>query len=421
MKIPVPGNRRLGTSCLSSDIFIEHTEDCAENIVSLCCSFESGVEQADNAIMNSEENVLHAVVSITGALWAKIGVNAQPSLNIGFALNKTELKSTSTTTRTSGRPDETIYEQQFLVSVGEHKAAADQLSDAWSEIPLKMKSYNVVEYGSVIKYLPVYVAAGNLMEFGVVNVVSKEVHKLGPCNIKSSSKRADLIRQSINCLRYLSTLYDHIPRACGRAFETDGRIRFYKDYVEKDILETDTAPDDLYKLLGEGNVPCAAKVEKKRNRLIVTPLGIKIGKLGERLTRCEMLTAVRCVLKCLASLHASNFVHRDIRWPNIIRVYYFDDSGETVVSCTYKVIDFEFAAVNDLELKVQGHWFIDKLGKDNYKKIHDLKQVGKLIADWTTTTTTVIPRDLSAFVAYLESDITATQALEYLNNIKFQD
>lgn len=54
-------------------------------------------------------------------------------------------------------------------------------------------------------------------------------------------------------------------------------------------------------------------------------------------THSELKTAITCVLKFLIDFHNKGFVHRDLRWPNVLK----DNNGD------YFVIDFEAAKVNE--------------------------------------------------------------------------
>jgi len=64
-------------------------------------------------------------------------------------------------------------------------------------------------------------------------------------------------------------------------------------------------------------------------------------------------------------------------------VFAFSDDGTSVVSCTYKVIDFECADTPGKKLTGSNHWFLAHIPEDElYEKKHDLMQVGLLIQDW---------------------------------------
>jgi hypothetical protein len=123
-----------------------------------------------------------------------------------------------------------------------------------------MKSYNVVEYGETSRYLQVYVAAGDFMQFGLVDVVSKSVTKLTLYDTRIPGQRAAFLRCSINCVRYIATIARFAPSVSQAAFAQLGRITLYIDYVKKSIQSTDTAPTALYILLASGEGPCCTIV-----------------------------------------------------------------------------------------------------------------------------------------------------------------
>jgi serine/threonine protein kinase len=88
------------------------------------------------------------------------------------------------------------------------------------------------------------------------------------------------------------------------------------------IEECHPAPGPVYALLGsEAGISGAVRVEKKRARkanrskLIITP--ICLPELPK--TEAELRSAVGFVLTALVSLHYINYVHRDIRWENVLK------------------------------------------------------------------------------------------------------
>ena len=60
-------------------------------------------------------------------------------------------------------------------------------------------------------------------------------------------------------------------------------------------------------------------------------------------TLTELKIALRCVLEFLVDLHANNYVHRDLRWPNILRN----------LDGSWFVIDLETAGPNNQYLLTQ--------------------------------------------------------------------
>jgi len=112
--------------------------------------------------------------------------------------------------------------------------------------------------------------------------------------------------------------------------------------------------------------------------------------------------AVRCVLRAISAFHARGFVHRDVRWPNVLRDP--SDGGSLL-------IDFELAAPAGEPLPEQFHGSSsmppEARGGGAYGPSGDVWQVGQLVRAWAQR-----PRlggvGLSpatvAFVARLSSD-----------------
>lgn len=106
----------------------------------------------------------------------------------------------------------------------------------------------------------------------------------------------------------------------------------------------ETCPDQLYDFLKDGLIACAVQVKctgRQGHRLKITPVGLRISPTADLVTGWrELLIAVKCILTCLASLHEKGFCHRDLRWPNIIKL--FKSDGDAI----FKVIDFELSNFN---------------------------------------------------------------------------
>ena len=372
----------------------------------------------------SEELTMKIATSITGAFWARIGT-LTGSLSISIALNKAERRSTSTTTELTTRPDETVFlNGSFLVFKAEHKDNISKIHEARDELLTKTTPFNQFQFGCY-RYLPVCAAAGYFMEFGLVDVILRQYHALSePLDTTSVQNRAKLFSQSLNILRYVKNLARSIPfNTALPTFQALNGVVFHETYILKDVQGDHTAPAALYAALQNG-VAKSVKVSCQRNRkrLRIEPLGLKISESGAHLTKDEMKCTLRCVLMCLADLHSRQFVHRDLRWSNIIRSCTYRNSADPVrngqpESMTFLVIDFEYGAQSGESLDVDGHWLIVRhrdlfdINK-TYTYTHDLRSVAMMLLKWFSTNGVSLDGDVAAFVSYLEWEgATAAEAL----------
>ena len=171
-------------------------------------------------------------------------------------------------------------------------------------------------------------------------------------------------------------------------------------------------------MLGRGEVPDAVKVEKvsKGKRLKISPKGIRINDGGYGLNENEVRSALKAVLRCLAYIHSKGFVHRDIRWANIIKeIKYNPDNVESV---RFLVTDFEFAAkIGDpMEVHDYIHKHIVSHGQPYYAR-HDLKLVAKLVETWAANNSVVLSPDALTFVDSVSRDVGNLDATEALQHI----
>lgn len=159
-------------------------------------------------------------------------------------------------------------------------------------------------------------------------------------------------------------------------------------YITK---ECDPAPDGVYELLGlqaVGNnslatptpVPFAITVLERhalgdgRVRLQLAPVCLQVLPASED----ELRAAVRSVLCALRVFHAAGFVHRDVRWPNVLR----DAQG------SWRLIDFELAAREGDVLPTDAI-HVDYLPPEAvrgeaFTSAGDIYRVGRLLAEWAT-------------------------------------
>ena len=169
--------------------------------------------------------------------------------------------------------------------------------------------------------------------------------------------RAQLFRQSINILRYLRTIIPDIPFNTSQPqYVISGKLDYRGDFVLKQRTSMDTAPIELYAALTQGITnACRVEILRRDSKLLkISSIGVKINS-DALPSPSELTCAVLCILRCLADLHSKGFVHRDLRWSNIIRIYARRE--ENVTTVTFYVIDFEFGCFVGTALDVPDHWF----------------------------------------------------------------
>ncbi len=360
----------------------------------------------------SKRSVFVCITEITGLMW-KYLIDFIDLPNLFEA--KYNQKDPTDTTERNHRPDEVAYVDNFIVSKSEHKA--ENIDEAVSELTSKLADYNIVEYGVRIKVLPVIAAAGIFVEVGCVDVRTRTYHKVNRFRTDHPRQRALIFLSMINVLRMIHTMTPFIPSNVTPLFKEVKGIIYAVDHVVKRKTISDTCPPELYTILSRGEVPNAVRVEisKDGNKLKIFPKGVRIVDNALGLNETEVRSALRAILPCLAYIHSHGFVHRDIRWPNIIQEIKYAHGNEE--SVRYVVIDFEFAAkIGDLmEINNYIHERIVGFGQYYFAR-HDLKLVAKLVRTWATSNNVTLSSDANDFVDSLSSDVkhlAATEALQH--------
>lgn len=276
----------------------------------------------------------------------------------------------------------------------------------------KLAGYNIVEYGSRIACLPVYSAAGSWVEFGVVDVRFKTYRRASRFDISQGPGRCACFVGALNIFRFLRTMAPHIPNNPSPIFRVVKDLTFYEDYVVKKIPVTCTCPEELYALLATGSVPCAVKVVKNGGFVLVSPVGVQTPDKGEGLELAEVRSAIKSCLMCLQYMHARNFVHRDIRWANLIRLYKFRTDG-SVESVNFFVIDFEFSGRSDEPMNIYDYIFRDvvSFGQPYYKS-YDLYFVGELIVTWAQINGVALDSVAQDLVKNLQNGLLNTETAQ---------
>ena len=348
-------------------------------------------------------------------MWNTLLVSLPVSQVFMVQYNKKDMGGSS---QGDARPDETDYLNDFMVSKSEHKAENSSINVAVTELTDKLSGYNHVEYGLKIVFLPVIAAAGTIVEFGLVDVRTKAYHLVNRYNSLRASERVLCFVRSINMLRLIHTMAPHVPKNPTPLFKKDNQITYSPSHVTKILDKNCTCPQELYDLLRMGAIRHAVTVEKSRSgrSVKVRPLGVRTPDNGDGLVLEEVRSAVRAVLGCLEDLHDKKFVHRDLRWANVIRLFK-DHVDGSLANCEFLVIDFEFAAVDGDKIAIARYIHSD-IAPDGteYKSRHDLKLVGKLVHTWASRNKNVLGEAAEDFIASVQREadpLNAKSALQH--------
>ncbi|CAI5709419.1 unnamed protein product [Peronospora farinosa] len=93
----------------------------------------------------------------------------------------------------------------------------------------------------------------------------------------------------------------------------------------------------VHHLMKKGSVPNVVELRKtsmKKKHVILSPLGRPVAPKNVH----QLLTALRDILKALVAMHAIKIMHRDLRWPNVLK---YQDKGDK-----WFLIDFDDAALS---------------------------------------------------------------------------
>ncbi|KAG2439295.1 hypothetical protein HXX76_004654 [Chlamydomonas incerta] len=144
----------------------------------------------------------------------------------------------------------------------------------------------------------------------------------------------DFIRKRVNLSQLQGGVLDH--RALVAMYRAIGHVRCL----------------NLVRLRGDGGVSLQ---DDGTTVLHLEPLGLPLGLTGGPAVESEgsLRDAVRGVLTALVVLHEAGYVHRDVRWPNVIRLPAVAAAAAAAASSSsdvYVLIDLEHAAPADCPL-----------------------------------------------------------------------
>ncbi len=315
------------------------------------------------------------------------------------------------------RPDYCAYSNNVLVAKAEHKATSDELPVALDELASKMNVWNAVVMRGM-PFLPCFAVGGKLIQFAVVRSgpggVACVEPVTDPMSMASPRDRLRVVATAFNMFRILAALRARMPAHVIPLYKeqrrADGSVTVFDDHVIKTCRCV--APEVVYDALMSGDIPCAVRVLERTLPSAAHPLArFKLSPVALQTLPCdeaELRRAVTAVLRALAALHARGFVHRDVRWPNVLA----DGHGG------WLLVDFELADVAGAPLPAAAV-FPDAVAPEvrvpdaPYTPVDDVWQVGRLLASAGVS----LSPDATAFAAALTAPqaarLSAAQALAH--------
>ena len=312
---------------------------------------------------------------------------SNPSLSRGTLSALVQLK----------RPDFQLFVSEVLLLRWENKIRAEDFLLALEENVEKLKEWSPLYYGD-LPYVIGGCCGGRLFQWLKLSPRGKEIVAEPISVVYELNKPSGvaLFLHSIirmHCLlRKLQDkltsrgpavrIYKAIPRG-----DDGGLITFYPDFVCKEIVPalSTVRIDELQSLYDavKGSrylIQLGGKI-----RTLCAKTVLKLQPVGDPLaTPCDLeqlKNAMHDLLHALEVLHKADYTHRDLRWPNCIRV-------NVQSEWKWVLIDLEYGGRDGAEWEGDGlvNWdagtLEDRDGRKVYTKRSDMYELGKLILQW---------------------------------------
>ncbi|PNW72293.1 hypothetical protein CHLRE_16g674150v5 [Chlamydomonas reinhardtii] len=313
---------------------------------------------------------------------------AANSLGMNFQMDRNTAGQSAGATAWQLRPDFLFWAGNSLLFKGEEKAKPAHLQDAIKELKEKMSTPWIPALlpGVNRPCMFAYAAAGNLVQFFVITSRdggAVEMAVASDClNTNTALGRIKIVHHTLKIMQavaaYVARAPD-IPIALGKVateWTSNGSFLssvtmfpgFFRKRVNLALLSggilSSTALVAMYGAIGHVRCPNLVRLHSDGGvqveedgttvRLHLEPLGLPLGRNGGEAVQSEanLRQAVRGVLTGLEVLHDAGYVHRDIRWPNVIRLPAAAAAAASSSSSadTYALIDLEHAAPVDCPL-----------------------------------------------------------------------
>jgi hypothetical protein len=250
----------------------------------------------------------------------------------------------SAMTVTSLRPDYCLWAQKLLVFKAEDKSDAAELADAIADLRRKTSAYHPLTCGQ-IPFLLANAAAGDHLQFFAIDMRRGEVARLTDVLVLTHAvngcrDRLKAVTTMLNIARVIVSwhangllrdpvhqLFATISRARGAeiTFMQDHLVKRWRPVMEQVELAA------LFAVAGASRylirlVPGSELRFHKDGSVGASLQPVGDPRLPADVT--ELRSAVRCVLRALSALHSAGFVHRDVRWDNVVST---PDSAEWIL------------------------------------------------------------------------------------------
>jgi hypothetical protein len=263
--------------------------------------------------------------------------------------NRSDLLSPSSLSKTNLRPDFSVWMDNRLLLIGEEKAIDFDFPKAVVDLKTKSVSWYDTMMQENVPYRLAYAGTERRIQFFAISPKDELIPISNLFSTQFAGSRMSIVRCVFNLFRIMRTIaldrlnipaYSVLPLYFS-VIRPNSIITRKRDYVEKRILSEfvrmcSISVENLTRLYAMlCHAPhCIQLLGSVRSQtagdiiLKLQPCGLQIAPSTEE----ELKLCIRMVLEALAFINTHGWIHRDLRWPNIIKV------GES-----WLLIDFETA------------------------------------------------------------------------------
>ncbi|KAG0563060.1 hypothetical protein KC19_8G002200 [Ceratodon purpureus] len=311
-------------------------------------------------------------------------------LTLAFNSTKKKLHGYSETTEARSRPHTLLTASRCTFLVGEDKLHG--LHAAEADLRLKVEPLNPMYYGEV-KFIVGYIVAGSQFQWVYIGRDgSKDIHRMNPpLNLSKLVDCCSFLLNLGNVFQLLQKMANSVPDVPGRRAmfsveesSSGKRISyFYANKVVKHIRDFYSHSTDQGTSLSK--IGRAYDAGRGCQFLLQSEIGPTVSAHRAYKVECTLLGyscsleskqdcrwMAQCVCHVLCILHKAGLLHRDIRFPNIVRL------SET----EFMLIDFESVAESLFRLpegfRCFRGWCSKTLEGNVYTPYSDMYSLGKL-------------------------------------------